>query len=893
MADKNDKPVITPIVEKIAPIYIEDEMKNSYIDYAMSVIIGRALPDVRDGLKPVHRRILYAMFDMSNTSKKPHKKSARIVGEVLGKYHPHGDTAVYDSIVRMAQEFNQRYPLVDGHGNFGSIDGDSAAAMRYTEARLHAFSEELLEDLEKNTVKFMPNFDGTLEEPTVLPSKIPNLLVNGSSGIAVGMATNIPPHNLREVVDGAIKVIDNPDVTIDELIAVIPGPDFPTGAFIINRHEVPEIYRTGRGRVIMRAVVNIEVDERKNKNNIIIEEIPYQVNKAKLVEDIAGLVTDKKIEGIADIRDESNREGIRVVIELKRNEEPDLILNHLYKHTSLQTSFGVIMLSLVDSKPRVLNLKDMLQLFIGHRFDVVTSRTKFELKKAEDRVHILEGLRTAVENIDDVIMTIKSSKTPDEAKTSLIGNFDFSELQAQAILEMRLQRLTGLEIDKIEKEYQELIKLVAELRAILADSRKLYDIIKKELIEVRDKFGDARRSKFLDKIDDITKEDLVKEENVMVIITHSGYIKRMPSDIYRSQHRGGKGSTIGKMVEEDFAEHIYVASSKDYLFFFTNFGKTHSIKVYEIPEATKQSRGKAIVNLLKLEQNEKIAAIMPVSSFDETKFLVFATKRGVIKKTPLIEYKSSVSIGIRAIKLDKDDELIKVAMTGGASDVVIGTRFGQAVWFNEKEVRATGRSSRGVRGINLKKEDYVIDMETVDEKSSILTVTENGYGKRTHITKYRKTRRGSSGVINIKKTEDNGPVIGMLEVCDDEEIVIMTHTGMVIRTSVAAIPETGRNTIGRILIRLNANDRVIGVTPIEKEVNQDENIKQSNIKLEDLQVSDEDANNKEEEKLVNEVIPDEEHVPDDGAETSPDAEEKPKPEPVVEPKEPKPRKPKK
>ncbi|HOD40259.1 MAG: DNA gyrase subunit A [bacterium ADurb.Bin243] len=841
-----DKTIINPPapVERIVPVYIEDEMKTSYIDYAMSVIIGRALPDVRDGLKPVHRRILYAMYDLNNVHNKPHKKSARIVGEVLGKYHPHGDTAVYDAIVRMAQDFSQRYPLIDGHGNFGSIDGDSAAAMRYTEARLQSYSEEMLDDIEKKTISFSPNFDGTLEEPIVLPAKIPNLLVNGSSGIAVGMATNIPPHNLKEVVGAIIALIENPEITVDELVADhVKGPDFPTGAYITNRKEMAEIYKTGRGRVIMRSVVDIETDEKKNKNFIIISEIPYQVNKAKLVEDIADLINEKKVEGVSDIRDESNREGIRVVIELKRGEEPDLILNHLYKHTNLQTSFGVIMLAIVDQKPRVLNLKEILNLFLSHRFEVITNRTKFELKKAEDRMHILEGLRIAIENIDDVIAIIKASKNAEEAKLALISNFDFSDLQAQSIVDMRLRALTGLEIEKIENEYQELMKRIADLRAILADSKLVYDIIKKELIEIREKYGDERRSKFLDKIDEITKEDLVKEENVMVIITHSGYIKRMPSEIYRSQNRGGKGSTIGKMIDEDFAERIYVASSKDYLFFFTNFGKAYSIKVYEIPEATKQSRGRLLSNIIKLEQNEKISAIVPVSSFDETTYFAFVTKYGQVKKTPLIDYKNSVSRGIIAIKLDENDELVKVCMTNGNCDLMICTRFGQAVWFSEKQVRGMGRSTRGVRGVNLKDADFVIDMETVNESSTILTVTENGYGKRTPVAKYRKTRRGSSGVINIKIVEDNGPVVGMLETTTGEEgdIVLLTQTGMIIRTSVAAISETGRNTIGRILIRLNANDKVIGISHVEKEVNKETIYKTSSSTGEGEEIIDDDA----------------------------------------------------
>lgn len=841
-----DKTIINPPapVERIVPVYIEDEMRISYIDYAMSVIIGRALPDVRDGLKPVHRRILYAMYDLSNTHNKPHKKSARIVGEVLGKYHPHGDMAVYDAIVRMAQDFSQRYPLIDGHGNFGSIDGDSAAAMRYTEARLQSYSEELLDDIEKKTIIFTPNFDGTLEEPVVLPAKIPNLLVNGSSGIAVGMATNIPPHNLTEVINAIIALIENPEISIDELVdKYVKGPDFPTGAYITNRKEMADIYKTGRGRVVMRSVVDIETDEKRNKNFIIISEIPYQVNKAKMVEDIADLINEKKVEGVSDIRDESNREGIRVVIELKRGEEPDLILNHLYKHTNLQTSFGVIMLSLVDNKPRVLNLKEMLNLFLLHRFEVITNRTKFELKKAEDRLHILEGLRIAIENIDDVIAIIKSSKNTEEAKIALISNFDFSEVQAQSIVDMRLRSLTGLEIEKIETEFQELMKRIADLRAILADSKLVYDIIRKELIEIREKYGDERRTRFLDKIDEITKEDLVKEENVMVIITHSGYIKRMPSETYRSQNRGGKGSTIGKMIDEDFAERIYVASSKDYLFFFTNFGKAYSIKVYEIPEATKQSRGRLLSNIIKLEQNEKISAIVPVTSFDETTYFAFVTKYGQVKKTALIDYKNSVSRGIIAIKLDENDELVKVCMTNGNCDLMICTRFGQAVWFSEKQVRGMGRSTRGVRGVNLKDADFVIDMETVNESSTILTVTENGYGKRTPVAKYRKTRRGSSGVINIKIVEDNGPVVGMLETTtgDEGDIVLLTQTGMIIRTSVVAISETGRNTIGRILIRLNANDKVIGVSHVEKEVNKETIYKTSSSTGEGEEIIDDDA----------------------------------------------------
>ncbi len=814
--------------EMIKPIFIEDEMKDSYIDYAMSVIVGRALPDVRDGLKPVHRRILYAMKDLGNYSSKPHKKCARIVGEVLGKYHPHGDTAVYDTMVRMAQSFNQHYLLVDGHGNFGSIDGDRAAAQRYTEARMTKLSEALLDDIDKETVNFTPNYDETLKEPVVLPARAPNLLINGSSGIAVGMATNIPPHNLTEVVDGVIHLIDNPECTVHDLMEFIKAPDFPTGANIINRENMKTIYETGRGPVQLRGIVETIIDEKRNKHKLIIKEIPYQVNKTRLIETIVKLVNDKKITGIADIRDESNREGIRVVIELKRDEEPEWILNLLYKHTQLQTSFGVIMLALVNNHPKVMPLKEVLSHYRDHRYEVITRRTEYELRKAEERAHILEGLRIALDNIDVIIQVIKESPNPAEAKTALMSGFDLSDVQAQAILDMRLHRLTGLERDKIEKEYNDLVALIAELKSILGDSTKVFDIIKEDLLVIRDKFGDNRKTNFLDKVEDITKEDLVKDEDVVITLTHRGYIKRIPLETYQSQHRGGKGKKAGTIIDEDFVRHIYVANSKDYFFFFTNLGKVHCLKVWEIPEASRTAKGRAIVNFLKLDSNlnEKIAAVIPVKEFTPDNFIVLCTAKGTIKKTSLDQYKSCITRtkGLIGINLNEGDKLVGIGVSNGENEVMITTKDGKAIRFKETEVRSTARNTQGVRGIKLGPDDRVIHMELVvpkghetEKEFHLITITENGYGKRTKLSDYSTIHRGGKGVINIKTTGTNGPTVTTLNVVKEDELVIVTKMGMLIRTNVSSVSPSGRATIGKIVIRMKPGDRVIDVSPIIRE----------------------------------------------------------------------------
>jgi DNA gyrase subunit A len=798
-------------------------MTNSYIDYAMSVIVGRALPDVKDGLKPVHRRILYAMKDLGNTASRPHKKSARIVGEVLGKYHPHGDTAVYDTMVRMAQEFNQHYLLVDGHGNFGSIDGDSAAAQRYTEARMTRLSESLLEDIDKETVDFIPNYDGTLKEPVVLPARVPNLLINGSSGIAVGMATNIPPHNITEVINSLVHLIDYPECDIDDLMEFIKGPDFPTGACIINKSEMRRIYETGRGPVRQRAIVETLIDEKRNKHRLIIKELPYQVNKARLIESIAQLVTDKKVTGISDIRDESNREGIRVVIELKRDEEPEWVLNQLFKRTNLQTSFGVIMLALVDKKPMVMSLKEILSHYRDHRYDVVRRRTEFELRKAEERAHILEGLKIALDNIDVIIQVIKESENPPAAKEALMNGFDLSDRQAQAILDMRLQRLTGLERDKIESEYAELLQKIAEYKAILADSGRVFDIIKTELLEMRDKYGDDRKTIFVDSVEDITKEDLVKDEEVVITLTHQGYIKRIPLEIYSAQHRGGKGKKSGNVMDDDFIRHIYVANSKDYFFFFTTFGRVYCLKVWEIPEASRIAKGRAVVNFLKLDiaAGEKVAAVTPIKEFVEDKYVILCTSKGIIKKTSLDQYSFSVSRAIIGINLADEDKLVAIGLSDGTQEVMITSRLGKAIRFKEEEVRPTSRNTKGVRAIRLSDDDRVTDMEIVpgagseEEKDHhLLTITENGYGKRTALKQYPTIHRGGKGVINIKSTDTNGPNVGSMKVTKDDEIVIVTRMGMLIRTNVGSVSPSGRATIGKIVIRMKDDDSVVDISTI-------------------------------------------------------------------------------
>ncbi|MBU5611831.1 DNA gyrase subunit A [Geomonas azotofigens] len=813
-------------------VNIEDEMKRSYMDYAMSVIVGRALPDVRDGLKPVHRRCLYAMYDMSNDWNKPYKKSARVVGDVIGKYHPHGDTAVYDTLVRMAQDFSLRYPLVDGQGNFGSIDGDSPAAMRYTEIRMEQLAHELLNDLDKETVPFGPNYDDSLKEPLVLPSKFPNLLVNGSAGIAVGMATNIPPHNLSEVVDAIVAIIENPQLSFEELVELIPGPDFPTGGFIYGREGIMKAYSTGRGIIQMRAKVQIETQKKTERQSIVVTEIPYQVNKAKLVEKIAELVKEKKIEGISDLRDESDREGMRIVIELKKDENPTILLNHLYKQTQMQSSFGIIMLAIVHNRPRVLTLKETIEFFIEHRKEIVTRRTIFDLKKAEARAHILEGLKIALDNLDEVIALIKASASPAEAKVGLMEKFGLSDLQAQAILDMRLHRLTGLEREKILDELREILKYIARLKEILASESEILKIIVGELLELKDKFGDKRRSEIVMQTADISLEDTIVEEDMVVTISHTGYIKRNAVTLYRAQRRGGKGKTGMKTKEEDFVEQLFIASTKDYLMFFTDAGKVYWLKVYEIPEAGRAARGKAIVNLLNLANNEKITTILPVKEFVDDKFIMMATRNGVVKKTNLMEYSHPRVGGIIAVNLDDGDKLISVALTDGKQDVLLATATGKAIRFKEDDVRTVGRVSRGVRGMTLEDEDVVIGMEILNENftdSTIFTVTENGYGKRTEISEYRTQSRGGKGIITIKTTERNGNVVDIKQVVDDNDLMLITDQGKILRVSVAGFSIIGRNTQGVRLMVKEENERVVAVARLAEKEDQEENEEENDI----------------------------------------------------------------
>ena len=803
--------------EKI-PVYIEDEMKKSYLGYAMSVIVGRALPDVRDGLKPVHRRILYAMHEMGVEWNKPYKKSARVVGDVIGKYHPHGDTAVYDAMVRMVQDFSLRYPLIDGQGNFGSIDGDSPAAMRYTEVRMSRLSGALLADIEKETVDWGPNYDESLKEPLVMPAAFPNLLVNGSSGIAVGMATNMPPHNLSEVIDGIVHIINKPDATIKELMKLIPGPDFPTAGFIHGKEGIKAAYETGRGIIQMRARATTEKNPRTNRQAIVITEIPYQVNKEKLIKQIAELVNDKKIEGISHIRDESDREGMRIFVELKRDEVAEVILNNLFLHTQMQTTLGIINLAIVDGQPRVLNLKQLLELFVRFRKEVVTRRTIFELKKARERAHILEGLKIALDNLDAVITLIRKSKSPQEAKEGLMNKFKLSDVQAQAILDMRLQRLTALEREKIVEEYKEVLKLIKRLEEILASEKLLIEVIVDELKEIKKQFGDERRTEIIEKTGEITMEDIIAEEDMMVNISHGGYIKRNPTSLFRTQKRGGKGRTGMTTKEEDFVENMFVASTHSYILFFTDKGKTYSLKVYDIPQAGPAAKGKAIVNLLNLAQGEKMTAFLPVKEFTEGKFIVMATKHGVIKKTDLTVFANIRSGGLIALGLDEGDELIATRLTDGSKEIFLGTKEGQAIRFNESQVRDMGRVARGVRAINLGKKDVVVSMEAIEEGMTILTVTERGYGKRTELKEYRSQLRGGSGIINIKVTEKNGHVVGIAQVRDEDELMITTNIGKIIRIAMKGVSVIGRNTQGVRLIDVEKEERVTGIAPIaEKE----------------------------------------------------------------------------
>lgn len=803
-------------IGKVIPIDINEEMKHSYLDYAMSVIVGRALPDVRDGLKPVHRRILYAMHQLGLTPDRPHRKSAHIVGEVMSKFHPHGDMAIYDALVRMAQDFASRYPLVDGHGNFGSVDGDAPAAMRYTEARMARITMAMLADIDKNTVDFIPNYDGSTEEPAVLPARIPNLLVNGSSGIAVGMATNIPPHNLGEIIDGVIKLIDNPEVTIPELMQVIKGPDFPTGGKIMGRQGIREAYQTGRGTIKVRAQASIEKIS-GGKNAIVVHEIPFMVNKARLIEKIAELVREKKIEGITDLRDESDRQGMRIVIELRRDAKPQVVLNQLYKHTQMQETFGVIMLALVNGQPQVLNLRQMLHHYLDHQKEVVIRRTRFDLEKAEARAHIVEGLRVALDHIDEVINTIRSSRTVEIAKNALMEKFSFSEKQAQAILDMRLQRLTGLERDKLEEEYKELLEKIACLRGILADERKVLQVIKEELIEMRQKFADPRRTVISDEDSSLEVEDLIPDEEVVITITNQGYIKRMPLDAYRSQRRGGRGVTAMGTKEEDFVRHLFITSTHHYFLFFSNQGKVYRLKVHEIPEASRQSKGTALVNLLYIGQQERITAVIPVREFSKGLYLFMATRSGVVKKTELEQFDTSRRDGIIAIKLDERDELVDVKLTTGTEEIILGTRQGLAIRFSEKEVLPYGRTARGVKGIGLQPGDMVVAMDIVRPDGDVLVVTDNGYGKRTPVSEYRLQARGGKGIISARVTERNGPVSAMLVVKPEEEIMVISAEGIIIRLKASEISSMGRAAQGVMLMRLGPGDRLVDAALVNAE----------------------------------------------------------------------------
>lgn len=792
---------------RILPVNLEQEMRNSYIDYAMSVIVSRALPDVRDGLKPVHRRILYAMQEAGMTSGKPYKKSARIVGEVLGKYHPHGDSSVYDAIVRMAQDFSMRYMLADGHGNFGSVDGDPPAAMRYTEVRMAKIAELMLQDIDKDTVDFVPNYDESLKEPSVLPSKFPELLVNGTSGIAVGMATNIPPHNMSEVIDGVLMLIDNPDASVEELMTVIKGPDFPTGGLIMGTTGIRDAYTTGRGSVKMRAKAHIETMS-NGKPRIVVTELPYQVNKARLIEKIAELARDKQIEGITDLRDESDRKGMSIVIELRKDINPDIMLNQLYKHTQLQDTFGVIMLALVDNQPRILTLKQVLHYYIQHQEDVITRRTRYELSKAEARAHILEGLTIALDHLDAVITTIRESQTADIARNALMDGFKLSEKQAQAILDLRLQRLTGLEREKIEEEYQEVLKKIEWLKSVLADESKIMTIIKEELTAVKEKYGDARRTTITYDMSEMSEEDLIADEDVVLTISHNNYIKRMKLDTYNKQNRGGQGILGMSTKEGDFVENILITTTHHTILFFTSRGRVHYLKAYQIAEASRQARGTALINLLKLDKGEKITAVLQVREYNPAKFLFMATRKGIVKKVQLSEFNTTRKLGVIALKLDDDDELIGVKQTDGQKQIVIGTRNGYAIIFDEDEVRSMGRVARGVKGIKLRDGDEVVGMDTIKRDSEILTVTAGGYGKRTKVEEYTTHHRGAMGVINLRVTEKTGEVIGLKVVRDGQELMLISTNGIIIRTGLDKISVIGRASQGVIIMKTAEDDKV-------------------------------------------------------------------------------------
>lgn len=822
---ENNKP-------KVTEINISKEMRTSFLDYAMSVIVSRALPDVRDGLKPVHRRILYAMNDLGMTSDKPYKKSARIVGEVIGKYHPHGDVAVYDSMVRMAQDFNYRYMLVDGHGNFGSVDGDSAAAMRYTEARMSKIAMEILRDITKDTIDYTDNYDGSEKEPIVMPSRFPNLLVNGASGIAVGMATNIPPHQLGEVIDGVLAVSHNPEIGTHELMEIIPGPDFPTAGQIIGRSGIRKAYETGRGSITLRAKTEIETTS-SGKQVIIVRELPYQVNKAKLIEKIADLVRDKKIEGITDLRDESDRNGMRIVIELRRDANVHVLLNNLYKHTALQTSFGINLLALVNGQPKVLSLKQCLYHYLEHQKVVIKRRTAFELRKAEARAHILEGLRIALDHLDEVIALIRGSQTTEIAKNGLIEKFSLTEKQAQAILDMRLQRLTGLEREKIEDEYKGLIALIAELKEILANEEKVLEIIREELTEIKERFNDERRTEIITAgIEAIEDEDLITQENIVLTLTHNGYIKRLPSSTYRSQKRGGKGIQGMGTNEDDFVEHLISTSTHDTILFFSNKGKVYRAKGYEIPEFGRTAKGIPIINLLEVEKGEWINAIIPVTEFDDSSYLFFTTKQGISKRTTLSQFANIRNNGLIALGLREDDELISVRLTDGKKDIIIGTKDGLLIRFPETDVRQMGRTAAGVKGISLSEDDVVVGMEILEEDSQVLIVTEKGYGKRTPAKEYRVQSRGGKGLKTCKITENNGPLITVKAINGEEDLMIITASGVIIRMDVNDISQTGRVTQGVRLIRLSDQEYVATVALVEKNEEQEEAVEEKEAKEE-------------------------------------------------------------
>ena len=811
------------LYQRNIPVNIEDEMKKSYMDYAMSVIVGRAIPDVRDGLKPVHRRALYAMYELGNRWNKSYKKSARIVGDIIGKYHPHGDAAAYDTIVRMAQDFSMRYPLVDGQGNFGSIDGDSAAAMRYTEIRMSRITEEILADLDKNTVDFVENYDGSLEEPTVLPSKIPGLLLNGTSGIAVGVATNIPPHNLNELVDGIIALIRDPDIQWDGLMKFIQGPDFPTAGFINGREGIISAYKTGRGIIRMRARALIEINARSDRESIIITELPYIVNKARLIEKISELVKEKKISGISDLRDESDREGMRIVIDLKRDAIAGVILNQLYKHTQVESSFGIIMLAIDNGQPRVLNLKEILEKFVDFRKEIIIRRTVFDLNRANERLHILQGLIIALDNIDEVIAIIKASGIPKEAAVTLSEKFGLSDVQTRAILDMRLQRLTNLEQNKINEEYDEVSLLVSKLKGILADPQKILDIIIEELEEIKKKYGDDRRTEIVLNSEDIDIEDLIVEEDMVVTISHHGYIKRNPATLYRSQHRGGRGKVGMGTKEDDFLESIFVASTHSYVLCFTSTGRIYWLKVYQIPQAGRAAKGKAIVNLIGISSKERVTAVLSVKEFVEGKFVFFATKNGIAKKTDLLAYSHPRVGGIIAITLDEGDELISVKLTDGTQDVFFGTKMGKAIRFNEKDVRNSGRTARGVTGIRMSKKDEMVGMEILGDGNSIVAISENGYGKRTEVAEYRIQARGGKGIINLKTVPKVGFVSGIRQVVGNEDIILISNAGKIIRMKVGEVSLLHRSTQGVKLIGLDPGESLVGLARAEREDEEREN----------------------------------------------------------------------